>query len=107
MTTGQCGRCDVSSLDKTYKVSNYYFVGGAYGKSSERNIMMELKQNGPIVTSFEPAYDFMLYNGGIYHSAKLEDWVFDEETRPEWEKVDHSVLLYGWGEENGEKYWEL
>merc|ERR1712151_1071101 len=71
------------------------------------DIMLELKNNGPIVASFEPAYDFMFYNGGIYHSSKLEDWVFDEETRPEWEKVDHSVLLYGWGEENGEKYWEL
>jgi cathepsin C len=23
------------------------------------------------------------------------------------EKVDHSVLCYGWGEENGQKYWLL
>jgi cathepsin C len=28
------------------------------------------------------------------------------EEPPEWEKVDHSVLCYGWGEtDNGEKYW--
>ena len=49
----------------------------------------------------------MFYNGGVYHSAQLEDWVFDGETRPEWEKVDHSVLLYGWGDDNGEKFWEI
>ena len=71
-------------------------------------MMEEIMNNGPIVSSFEPAYDFMFYNGGVYHSASLEDWVYDGETRPEWEKVDHSVLMYGWGEEdNGDKYWEL
>ena len=25
----------------------------------------------------------------------------------DWEKVDHSVLLVGWGEENEEKYWQI
>jgi cathepsin C len=24
-----------------------------------------------------------------------------------WEKVDHSVLITGWGEEDGEKYWKV
>lgn len=28
--------------------------------------------------------------------------------RPEWTKIDHSVLCYGWGEtEDGTKYWLL
>jgi cathepsin C len=68
-TTGNCAKCDVDSLEKVYKVKDFYFVGGAYGKSSERNMMEEIMNNGPIVASFEPAYDFMFYNGGVYHSA--------------------------------------
>ena len=50
----------------------------------------------------------MYYDGGIYHSVETSDWAsFD---KPEWvfkyiyilqEKVDHSVLCFGWGEENG------
>lgn len=73
--------------------------------------MAEIFHNGPVTMSFEPSYDFMYYESGIYHS-KAESSEF-----PEWviyyinifqEKVDHSVLCYGWGEDsNGEKYWKL
>ena len=70
-------------------------------------MMLEIKKNGPIVVSFEPKYDFMHYGGGVYHSVDANDWILNGEQKPEWEKVDHSVLCYGWGEENGEKYWKL
>jgi cathepsin C len=64
-------------------------------------IMNEIYRNGPIVMNFEPKYDFMHYGGGVYHS----DSASQAYSTPEWEKVDHSVLAYGWGEENGEKFW--
>ena len=67
----------------------------------------ELYNNGPLVISFEPAYDFMYYSGGIYHSVDQSQWMRDGDKRPEWKKVDHSALLYGWGEENGDKYWTI
>lgn len=34
---GRCSdSCDVSKEKKTYKVTNYMYIGGAYGKSSEK-----------------------------------------------------------------------
>ena len=108
-SNGRCSDvCDIDSLDKIYHVKDYRFVGGSYGKSNEREMMLELQKNGPIVVSFEPSYDFMYYSSGIYHSVDAADWILNGEDKPEWEKVDHSVLCYGWGvTEDGEKYWML
>ena len=69
--------------------------------------MTELLNEGPIVVSFEPDYNFMMYKSGIYHSIDEKTWISKRLPKPEWEKVDHSVLLVGWGEEenSGEKFW--
>lgn len=64
-------------------------------------------ENGPMVVSFEPAASFVYYSEGVYHSVDAE-WEKNGWDKPEWEKVDHSVLLYGWGEtSDGIKYWKL
>jgi cathepsin C len=99
--------CDMNNLPYIYKASNYHYVGGSYGKCSEKLMMEEVYSNGPIVVSFEPDYNFMMYKNGIYHSINEQTWINNALPRPEWEKVDHSVLLVGWGEEEntGEKYW--
>lgn len=70
-------------------------------------MMQELKEKGPIVVSFEPDYNFMMYKSGIYHSIDEKTWISKGLPKPEWEKVDHSVLLVGWGEDEktGEKFW--
>jgi cathepsin C len=34
-------------------------VGGAYGKTNEFLMMEEIYNNGPIVVSFEPDFEFM------------------------------------------------
>jgi cathepsin C len=69
--------------------------------------MEEVYKNGPVVVSFEPDYNFMMYKSGIYHSIDSKTWINKGLPKPEWQKVDHSVLLVGWGEESdtGEKYW--
>ena len=92
-------------------VENYYYVGGAYGLTNEENLMRELIKNGPIVVSFEPDYSFMVYRSGVYDFNKAT-WMGTNATKPQSQKVDHSVLLVGWGEEtfaDGRKvkYWEL
>jgi len=41
--------------------------------------MAEIFHNGPVTMSFEPAYDFMYYESGIYHSkaesSEFPEWV--------------------------------
>jgi cathepsin C len=90
--------CDVDSAEK-YKVSDYGYVGGHYGAATERNMMEEVHRNGPIAIAIEPQDDFMYYESGVYEHASA---VFDE-----WTKVDHAVLLTGWGVDNGKKYWRV
>ena len=64
-------------------------------------MMKELHTAGPFVVSFDVDYEFMVYKSGIYHAIQEEDWVRNGQEKPEWRAVSHSVLLVGWGVENG------
>lgn len=99
-TSGSCSiHCDVKGLEKKFRADNHHYVGGYYGASTEEEMIRELVQGGPLVASFEPKPDLMYYSGGIYTSVPNQ--------REEWERVDHAVLLVGYGEEEGKKYWIL
>jgi len=37
--------------------------------------MRELIKNGPMVASFEPSYEFMVYDSGIYSMNEQASWV--------------------------------
>lgn len=98
---GQCGidpAC-LNGMGQRFRADNHRYVGGFYGGANEQDMMREVVKNGPFVVSFEPKNDIMYYNGGIYKSV--------EDPHTEWERVDHAVLLVGYGEENGQKYWIL
>ena len=60
-------------------------------------MMREIQENGPIVCSFSPDYTFSLYKSGIYDSIGVKTWKNLGLSKPQWEKVDHSVLCIGWG----------
>lgn len=67
--------------------------------------MLEILKNGPVVVNFRVDMAFSFYSGGIYSHQTENAWIRNNEARPDWVKLDHAVLCYGWGEENGVKYW--
>merc|ERR1719420_962591 len=104
-TNGKCSlECDLEKLEgKRYRAANPRLIGSFYGNGTVEAIKEELVHKGPLVLSFEPADDFMFYSEGIYESKTptkkpTPEW---EKSRPEWERVDHAVLLVGYGEEDG------
>merc|ERR1719253_2242777 len=65
--------------------------------------MEELVQHGPLAVGLEPNEDFMYYADGIYRSSTPKN----HSKTDDWEQVDHGVLLVGYGEEDGQKYWKV
>jgi C1A family cysteine protease len=103
---------DYKSSPKKYTVSDYGYLGGAYGKTTEAQMMKEIRARGPIPGNLDPNFNFQYYRRGII-TDKLSllknsnvinlKSLFDYGTS--WKKVEHSVTLVGYGETEGIKYW--
>jgi cathepsin B len=86
-----------------HRVSGYYYVPGTISKSSitkdgnEMNIRRDIYHWGPCSTVMRIFKDFLEWDGkGIYK------WdTFSEQVNT----CGHAVVIIGWGEENGTKYW--
>lgn len=85
---------------------DYYYVGDYYGYTNEDNIYVDLRDNGPMVISLAPSYLFSSYRSGIF-DPDGNTYKKLNMAQPEWQKVDHSVVLVGYGVENGIEYWMI
>jgi hypothetical protein len=67
--------------------------------NSEDDIMNEIIENGPVQAVFRFYNDLFLYKSGIYsvHPGATSSGKEDEKY--------HSVVVVGWGEDDGIKYW--
>eukprot|EP00747_Dinoflagellata_sp_TGD_P166414 gnl/TRDRNA2_/TRDRNA2_189164_c0_seq1.p1 gnl/TRDRNA2_/TRDRNA2_189164_c0~~gnl/TRDRNA2_/TRDRNA2_189164_c0_seq1.p1 ORF type:complete len:552 (+),score=122.72 gnl/TRDRNA2_/TRDRNA2_189164_c0_seq1:89-1744(+) len=108
-TSGSCSlECDLKKLEgKRYRVANHRYVGGYYTSHEGVEAMKaELIEHGPFAVALTPDEDFMYYSDGVYRSL-LPPAAGQEANKREWQEVDHGVLLVGYGEDNGQKYWRI
>ena len=83
--TGECQTCD-----SLVKISDYYDVPNNNETALQLNVFKQ-----PVSVSIEADQtSFQFYSSGVFTG--------DCGTN-----LDHGVLLVGWGEENGNKYWKV
>lgn len=102
---GEAQTCpDGNSSGKRYHLDDYGYVGGGYGMSNVADMMSSVYQYGPIAVAMDVSHYMFLYHKGIFRPPKKpKDTLVNGMSF--WQKTTHALVLLGWGEENGKKFW--
>ena len=69
-----------------------------------KEIQIEILTNGPVSTSFMVYEDFMNYWKNDAPKGKIYNRNSDPDNKQD---GGHAVVITGWGEKNGQKFWEI
>jgi len=78
---------------------DYKYVGGFYGATNEKAMRRDIYDHGPLAVCFQVAEGFGNYRGGIFRQEAALP------RQDHYGRVNHAVLVVGFGEDNGHKYW--
>ncbi|CXI48902.1 dipeptidyl aminopeptidase 3, putative [Plasmodium berghei] len=86
---------ELDSCDTKIKVTKYEYLD----IENEENLKKYIYYNGPVAAAIEPSKSFIKYKKGILtgNFIKMQDG--DKSNAYIWNKVDHAVVIVGWGED--------
>jgi len=79
----------------------------------DRDIENILLEGNSVVTTMDVPEDFMFYKSGVYESSECQNWSLGPGRDFQWEltysfrPLRHAVVIIGFGEENGKRYWKV
>ena len=94
-STTKCMKCKENIGCVGQIGSKIYAVGTVGALAGEKDMMDEIYNRGPISCAIGVTAQLKNYTKGIFADAT--------DSR----KIQHYVLVYGWGIENGTKYWRV
>ena len=96
-----------ADASQAWRATNYRYVGGYFGNCSEVAMMRELVSSGPLAVGITVPASFESYTSGVYVEDAAEGAGAAELAYAPFEPTGHAVLVVGYGEEDGEKYWRV